>query len=257
MITVTTLMTAHKKSMPNPHSTTTNPELIPPKPPTKFSGRNGLGAYLANPSSRPDREILFFDSSFVAIPDLYPKATVHALLLVRDLEKSMKHPLVALNDEALLAEVKKGAERLKKLVASELRRRFGSVSAQEKVRREAMDTAESGDVELPRGRDWEKEVIVGVHAGPSMTHLHVHVLSRDMHAECLRHRKHYNSFTTPFFVGLDEFPLGEEEVRRKLEGRAGWLQSGFICWRCGENFGARFKQLKEHLEEEYKDWVKE
>ena len=87
-----------------------------------------------------------------------------------------------------------------------------------------------------------------------MTHLHIHILSRDMHSERLRHRKHYNSFNTPFFVPLEDFPLSEGEKKERLGRRAEWLKRDFVCWRCGKGFGNRFKSLKEHLEGEFEAW---
>lgn len=150
--------------------------------------------------------------------------------------------------------------------------------------------------------------MAGVHSHPSMNHLHVHVLSVDRRSERMKHRKHYNSFATGFFVGVEEFPLGvgagalegtvrgeETKERDLVEGgngresgtgvkgvvldedklmrakadwiadqrrRAGGGREGFLahdmkCWRCGRNFGNRFKELKEHLEAEFDEWKRE
>lgn len=41
---------------------------------------------------------------------------------------------------------------------------------------------------------------LGYHAEPSMTRLHLHVISDDMNSECLKTKKHWNSFTTDFFL---------------------------------------------------------
>ncbi|KAG5987051.1 hypothetical protein E4U54_005157 [Claviceps lovelessii] len=105
---------------------------------------------------------------------------------------------------------------------------------------------------LPPGRDWQVEVLSGVHAVPSMSHLHIHVLSRDMHSEAMRHRKHYNSFTTGFLVDVMDFPLRDGDA--VSSGRGRFLDSELTCWRCGRGFGNRFKMLKEHLEEEFVSW---
>jgi aprataxin len=107
--------------------------------------------------------------------------------------------------------------------------------------------------ELPEGRDWEKEVIVGVHANPAITQLHVHVLSVDMHSKHILHKKHYNSFQTPFFIDLAEFPLSKRAVRTREQH----LRSDLKCWRCGKNFGNGIAQLKDHLAEEFEEWKAE
>ena len=41
---------------------------------------------------------------------------------------------------------------------------------------------------------------LGYHAEPSMARLHLHVISDDMNSECLKTKKHWNSFTTDFFI---------------------------------------------------------
>ncbi|RYP20416.1 hypothetical protein DL765_002792 [Monosporascus sp. GIB2] len=227
-----------------------------------FKARDGLGAYVADPASFPASRVVFHDASFVAINDLYPKASVHTLLRPRDAALRRLHPFDALGgpgSAAFLAAVRGQAARLRRLVAKELQRRFGRFSRADAAREAVLDGGGApgeGGGQLPRGRDWEAEVRVGVHARPSMNDLHVHVLSRDMFSECLRHRKHYNSFNTPFFVDLDDLPLAPDDPRRH-PGRAGYLDADLTCWRCGRNFGNRFKQLKEHLAHEFEEWKKE
>lgn len=217
--------------------------------------RDGLLAYIENPTSFPPSRVIQHTPSFVAIHDLYPKATIHLLLLPRDPAKYLQHPFVAFSDPSFLASVRQEASRLKALAASELRRCFGPSSASDAPYFAALD-ADPAPPTLPAGRDWAAEIMVGVHAHPSMNHLHVHVISRDRHSDALRHRKHYNSFSTPFFVPLDDFPLADDDPRRH-PGREGYLNRDFVCWRCGRVFGNRFSRLKEHLEEEFEAWKRE
>lgn len=108
---------------------------------------------------------------------------------------------------------------------------------------------------MPPGRDYAKDVRAGIHSGPSMAHLHIHVVSIDSHSVCVKHRKHYNSFHTPFFIDVEDFPLGEDDERRH-PGREGYLKRELVCWRCGKGFGSGFKALKEHLEVEFEEWKK-
>ena len=128
-----------------------------------------------------------------------------------------------------------------------LRRKFGKFSAQEQARERILN----GEVELvegkqlPLGRDWEKEVLVGIHLHPSMNHLHVHVLSRDNYSGFMKHRNHYNSFNSPFFVRLDEFPLTEED--KAAREMSHYLDKDLKCWRCGKDFGRSMARMKEHL----------
>lgn len=150
------------------------------------------------------------------------------------------------------------AGRLRGIVAAELQRKYGRFSPQDAAREAVLN----GEVELaegepmPKGRDWAREVKVGVHAHPSMNHLHVHVVSREMYSECLKHRKHYNSFATGFFVDLEDFPLAQDDPRRWPE-KEGYLEGEMRCWRCGKGFGNKFARLKEHLAVEFGEWKKE
>jgi aprataxin len=223
------------------------------KPPSgPFDRRNGLGAYIAYPESFPPSRVIYHNADFVVINDLYPKSSVHLLLIPRDPTKILLHPFEAFEDADFLAKVQTEIKKLRKAVASELRRRYGTLSTQDRARNEAMESEDPPD-KLPEGRDWEKEVISGVHAHPSMNHLHVHVLSVDRYSECLRHRKHYNSFNTPFLIDVEDFPLAQSDDRRR-PGRERYLESDMWCWNCGKNYNNKFTQLKKHLEGEFEEW---
>ncbi|KAL7023560.1 hypothetical protein ACKWTF_012677 [Chironomus riparius] len=50
----------------------------------------------------------------------------------------------------------------------------------------------------------------GFHAKPSMRRLHLHVVSKDFNSQCLKHKKHWNSFNTDFLVPV-------EKVRNELK----------------------------------------
>ena len=216
---------------------------------------NGLGPYIVHPETFPPSTVVTHSPDFVVVNDLYPKSSIHVLLLPRSRAHTLLHPFDAFKDAAFLASVQAEIARVKALVAKELQRRFGAGSAKDAGRRAVLD----GDVEadeLPAGRDWEAEVITGVHARPSMNHLHIHVLSREMHSPRLRHRKHYNSFNTPFLVDVADFPL-EASDPRLHPGREQYLKRDLTCWRCGRNFKNQFKALKEHLEVEFEAWRRE
>ncbi|KAF2762710.1 HIT-like protein [Pseudovirgaria hyperparasitica] len=226
-----------------------------------FSRRDGLGAYIESPDTFPPSRVVYYNEEVVCINDLYPKATVHLLILPRDPKFQMVHPIVALENPGLRATLKKEVARAKELVASELKRKYGRDSATSKAYNDAVDASLDADdppspSTFPSGRDWSQDVKDGIHAHPSMNHLHVHVLSRDMHSECLKHRKHYNSFNTDFLVSVDAFPLNEDDERKKMQDEK-YLRNDLICWRCGRNFKEKFAKLKEHLEDEWMAWKQE
>jgi len=224
---------------------------------TVFAGRDGLGAYIHDPKAFPPSRVIYYNDDFVAINDLFPKASVHTLLLPRGPESRL-HPFDAFDNPDFLARVQEEAKKLRSLVAKELRRRYCKFSVQEQARERALNGEDElpDGVDLPAGRDWEKEVVAGIHAHPSMSHLHVHVMSVDHFSEYLKHRKHYNSFSTPFFVSLNDFPLPKDDARRH-PGREKYLDWDFKCWRCGKNYTNKFARLKEHLAEEFENWKAE
>lgn len=243
------------------HNRPKRPRTPPPKSDsptaqTTFLGRDGLGAYIADPTAFPASRVIYHTDNFVAINDLFPKSTIHCLLLPRDPAKTRLHPLDAFEDPVFLAEVKAETAKLKTLAAKELKRRVGMHSQLEQAREKAMDDEMAGT--WPEGRDWEREIVAGVHAGPSMSHLHVHVLSVDRRSVCMKHGKHYNSFATPFLVGLEEMPLSQEDERRTHGGKLELLERELRCWRCGKGIkrgsGRGFQKLKEHLEGEFEIW---
>lgn len=216
--------------------------------------RGALIEYIEHPERFPDK-VLRVTANTVLIKDAFPKATIHLLLLPRSPAHYLQHPHTAFADPAFLAMMREEAAVGARLAAAELARKLGSFSASNRARDEAM--TEGGGVpfdELPAGRDYAAEIRVGTHAHPSMAHLHVHIISRDMHSERARHRKHYNSFVTPFFVPLADYPLPEDDVRRETGFQNGNLKKDLVCWRCGKGFGMRFAELKKHLEEEFEAW---
>lgn len=257
--TALTALPVNALMAPKPKPKLPSPRATRAQPARWLQGsRDALGLYILRPESFPSTAVIAHTPSFVVVNDLYPKSSVHVLLLPRSQAHTHQHPFQAFRDAAFRASVQSEIESVKGLVARELQRRFGAESRAEAARQAVLDGDGNGDGEgeLPEGRDWRAEVISGVHSRPSMNHLHVHVLSRDMHSPALKHRKHYNSFNTPFLIDVADFPLGEDDPRLDPGGE-GYLQRDLTCWRCGRGFGNRFKALKDHLEEEFETWRRE
>lgn len=219
---------------------------------TIFQGRDGLAAYTIDPESFPLTRVVYHNEKFVVINDLYPKASVHLLILPRDPVKNVQRPQDAFDDPHFLADCQAEEKKVREIVASELRRRFGKYSASDRPRIEALEADDPPET-LPAGRDWTEGVMSGIHANPSMSHLHIHVLSKDMVSEPMKKRNHYLSFTTDFLVGLEHFPLAEDDYRRAYKH----FPEDMLCWRCGQNFGNKMSKLKEHLEMEKESWIRE
>jgi aprataxin len=251
-LTVSELM-SKKPASSKPASSTSNLKSNLRTMGTVLAARDGLLAYIKDPETFAASSVIMYDDDWVLIHDLYPKSSVHLLLLPRDPKFYNAHPYEACKDPAFLAAAKIEVEKARKIVASELRRLYGQVSVSEQVRIQAMESEDPPAI-LPEGRDWSKEVMSGIHANPSMNHLHIHVLSTDRHSSSLKHRKHYNSFNTRFFVPLEDLPLNADDERNHA-GKL--LFDDMTCWRCRKNFGNQFAKLKVHLEEEFQTWKKE
>ncbi|TRY74712.1 hypothetical protein TCAL_09184 [Tigriopus californicus] len=107
---------------------------------------------------------LFEDDSMVVIRDAYPKARQHYLVVAKDSIDSLKE--MDLENVALLEQM------------------------------------------IAKGHDFKAkhpdlEFRLGFHAIPSMARLHLHVVSQDFDSPCLKNLKHWNSFTSEFFVPAD------------------------------------------------------
>lgn len=246
-------------------------ELMAPKPkqqkaqePHKHIGkhsnprdpRNNLFSYILHPEKFSSDMVVDYNEKTVLIRDAFPKATIHLLLLPRDSTKWDLNPRDAFDDPVFLDMVRSEVAEAVKLASSELSRLISPYSESCKPRIAAMESDDPPD-ELPPGRDFSSEFKVGIHAHPSMNHLHVHIVSRDMHSDRIKHKKHYNSFNTDFFIPLDDFPLALDDPRRQRDYQNANLKKEYKCWRCGKILANKFPQLKAHLEAEFEEWRKE
>ncbi|XP_042560482.1 aprataxin isoform X2 [Clupea harengus] len=89
---------------------------------------------------------------------------------------------------------------------------------------------------------------LGYHAIPSMSHVHLHVISQDFDSPSLKNKKHWNSFTTDYFIESQEVITmlennGEVTVK---EGMAERLKLPLRCHVCQKE-QATIPKLKEHL----------
>ncbi|KAI3650273.1 hypothetical protein MP228_004860 [Amoeboaphelidium protococcarum] len=100
------------------------------------------------------------------------------------------------------------------------------------------------------------QVWLGFHAIPSMTPLHLHIISKDMLGSCLKTKAHYNSFVTEFLVPLDLVINCLKEdgskfcVSRRLKSKIHYdslLKLDLKCHLCGLEM-KNMPTLKSHLQ---------
>lgn len=230
-----------------------------------MSFRYALQHYIEQPES----SALFYDDNVVIIRDAFPKSFCHLLVLPRDKRLTLKHPLDAFKEQPDL---------------------YDEMSFYvEKAKDMAVDAAVSANLiadTKPARREYRNQYVkAGIHSVPSLANLHIHVVTQDFHLARMKNRKHYNSFTTRFFVDFDRLDpgLGVSTTKDYLdafldsgddsEGEIDGLDArkgqtaqferdpavleGIIrttpltCVYCHKVFGGRFAGLKTHLAEEF------
>ncbi|XP_053559200.1 aprataxin isoform X2 [Bombina bombina] len=89
---------------------------------------------------------------------------------------------------------------------------------------------------------------LGYHAIPSMSHVHLHVISQDFDSPCLKNKKHWNSFTTDYFIESEDV-IEMIKTKGKVfvkDGMSELLKLPLQCHVCKQQ-QSTIPQLKEHL----------
>ncbi|GMK53833.1 hypothetical protein CspeluHIS016_0104190 [Cutaneotrichosporon spelunceum] len=193
-------------------------------------------ARLGRPSVLPPSTLLLETPTTIAVFDKYPKATYHVLVMPRLLPGMRDSDLDSL--ASLLRN--SGARMVLDQLAD------AAAEVEEMVRDEMVKTT---------GVSWG--VNMGFHAMPSMHHLHLHVISDDLHSPALKTKKHYNSFRPDlgFFISLREVRawidagIGLDRAQT-LPAKEALLRERLTCFKCGMPL-ANIPALKAHLEYEF------
>ncbi|XP_037328473.2 aprataxin isoform X3 [Pungitius pungitius] len=93
---------------------------------------------------------------------------------------------------------------------------------------------------------------MGYHAIPSMSQVHLHVISQDFDSPCLKNKKHWNSFTTDYFMeSQDVIQMLETNGRVDVkEGTSELLKLPLRCHICRKDIPT-IPALKEHLKSHF------
>jgi aprataxin len=65
--------------------------------------------------------------------------------------------------------------------------------------------------------------MMGFHAIPSLSCLHLHIISKDMQSPALKNKKHFLSFTSRFFISIDS-------IKKMWNENDGMIKVCFSCW---------------------------
>lgn len=96
------------------------------------------------------------------------------------------------------------------------------------------------------------EFKLGYHAIPSMSQLHMHVISQDMISDCMKTKKHYNSFTTNYFVpsqNIIKMLKEDGKININSKDMKLCLERDLRCHICSEK-QKNIPTLKKHLLQE-------
>jgi len=149
------------------------------------SFKDALHVYAANPGEYYDSGcILMYDKDWVAVRDRYPKALRHCLVIPR---------------KGCVLENVKGISELqpRHIAGLEAMGAFGRALEAAVLKELGESQGHGGGAHPVSSPLW-----MGFHSTPSLTPLHLHVISQDLAGECLTKRAHYNSFSSPFFIPL-------------------------------------------------------
>ncbi|XP_073044532.1 transcription factor bHLH140 [Primulina eburnea] len=87
---------------------------------------------------------------------------------------------------------------------------------------------------------------LGYHSDPSMRQLHLHVISQDFDSHYLKNKKHWNSFTTPFFRDSVDVIKEVEEHGKIILKDDEFLSMELRCHRC-RSAHPNIPRLKSHI----------
>lgn len=190
-----------------------------------------LYAYAEHPD-RHAESVVWSDAKYVVVRDKFPKARVHLLVVPRPAPDTGAVPYTGPLDLQHRAD------------AAMVREMLAAARSALAAAHPAQDTA---------------HVRFGFHMQPSMRPLHLHAISTDYDSPALRTKKHWNSFTTRFFV--DAAPLAariaacatDADVHALIESifgdaaaAAALLSTPLCCHRCGTPV-RNMPALKSHI----------
>ncbi|NXM78188.1 APTX protein, partial [Serilophus lunatus] len=208
-----------KMEVVDSQSNSANPKLsstsIPPPEGTsskKASGHLGHWSQGLKNSMQDPKMQVYKDEKIVVIKDKYPKARYHWLILPWDPISSLK------------SVTRDHLELLEHMHA------IGQKVIKQCPARESL------------------EFRLGYHAIPSMSQLHLHVISQDFDSPALKTKKHWNSFTTDYFLNSqDVIEMVRSKGKVVVKDHVSELLKLPLRCHCCKRQLSTVPQLKEHL----------
>eukprot|EP00045_Choanoeca_perplexa_P012950 m.144245 g.144245 ORF g.144245 m.144245 type:complete len:578 (+) comp16189_c0_seq3:2044-3777(+) len=182
---------------------------------------SGLLDVVRHPEAYTD-VIVYQDDDIIMMKDKYPKARHHYLVLPREEIRSLRDLTSA---------------------HAPLIRRLAEV-ARDRVQQLRLEADEQTSGAGPK-----LHFRMGFHAIPSMPQVHLHLISEDFDSPCLKNKKHWNSFTTDYFLPAKELYrklLAGDTLSFDKAKYEAMLKTPLRCHRCRLELKTMPK-LKEHI----------
>ncbi|CCH59204.1 hypothetical protein TBLA_0B03650 [Henningerozyma blattae CBS 6284] len=207
-----------------------------------------LESYILHPERFP-KEVLYYDSHASIVHDGFPKSSFHILVLPRDLDLTLHNPNIALTSST-----KRKYEKYIRICSDYIFHEFNKLYRLNPVN--ISDNPWFNSVgEIRNKRLFFKNFIqVGIHSVPSMSNLHIHVLTKDFNNEKLKRKRHFNSFNTDFFVKWENLPLAHAPLDEKKQEIYYNRNHHLICNYCHDNFKDDFGDFKKHITQEFEKY---
>ena len=181
-----TAKSEYKTSKKKSDSDNTNDEKIKDKSSSAKSATDqsvshgGKFSFLSLKDSMNDKTLqVMKNERFICIRDKYPKSRIHLLLIPLGVQLLKVQDIIKLpNAIEILKEMKQLTGKI---------------------------------VEENFPKDCKSKVLMGFHAIQSMNPLHMHILTADFKSDCLKNKKHWNSFNSSYFFKLDDLLQKLEE----------------------------------------------
>ncbi|BES87224.1 HIT domain [Nesidiocoris tenuis] len=167
-----------------------------------------------------------------------------------ELIKLMKDPAYLIFTDELIAIIRDGYPKAEFHYLVLPHQDISNLAATKKDDAKLLRHMESKGREIAEKYGGQRNFKYGYHTEPSMERLHLHVISDDMNSPSLKHKKHWNSFTTPFFMESEKAIKDLETHGRVIfpskEEIKTWLNLPLKCHKC--DYKPKFMpDLKRHI----------
>ncbi|XP_041347356.1 aprataxin-like [Gigantopelta aegis] len=211
----------------------------------QFCVRLNIGRKLPTVS----KHIIMGDTKRKVEPENGPRAKKHVGHWSTGLQTSMEDPELRLDsdDKIVIIKDKYPKARFHFLVLP--KEKISSLKSLQKKHVDILRHMHTKGVEIADKANKELRFRFGYHAVPSMGHLHLHVISQDFDSPCLKTKKHWNSFTTKYFIDSKDI-IKQLEEKGKVEidssHSADLLKKDLQCHVCSKGFST-IPSLKSHI----------